>query len=103
MARRRKKTKIKSTKDRLRLSFFRSNTSMYAQVIDDINGVTVLSASSIKEKKNNIESAKNLAQDLSLKLKEKKIEKLVFDRGSYVVKGRIRQFLETLKESGVNV
>ncbi len=91
------------TKDRLRLSVRKSNTSIYAQVIDDKQQITVASASSLKiTKQNKTEEAKEVGKVLATLLKKKSILKLYFDRsGKYV--GRLRVLCDTLRENGINL
>ena len=93
---------------RLRLSIFRSSKNISAQIIDDTNNVTILSASSIekdvKETKTKIKSelSKIVAEKLAKKAQEKKISKIYFDRGIYKYHGRIKIFAETLRKNGMD-
>jgi len=92
-------------KNRYRLSIFKSSKNISAQIIDDINRKTLVSASSIKEKIN----SKNKKKDLSIKTAsllakkalEKKITKVYFDRGSYKYHGRIKLFADELRKNGL--
>ncbi|MER3406906.1 MAG: 50S ribosomal protein L18 [Patescibacteria group bacterium] len=96
--------KIFGTKERPRLSVFRSNQHIYAQVIDDNQGKTIVSASSLEfknEKLTNKEKIEKTAQVLAQRMKEKGIEKIVFDRGGFSYKGRIKLFAEKLRELGI--
>lgn len=98
------RSKIKR-KDRPRLSIFISNRYIYAQLIDDEKGKTILGASeknldNIKGMKK-IEIAKALGLFLAKKAKLKKINKIVFDRGSYTYHGRVRLFAEGAREGGL--
>ena len=101
------KVKKVSSSDRFRLSISRSSKNISAQIIDDINKVTLLSASSIEKdlrtgtKVNKIELSKIVALKLAKKAQEKKITKIYFDRGSYGYHGRIKVFAETLRENGM--
>ncbi|MDC2998374.1 50S ribosomal protein L18 [Candidatus Pelagibacter sp.] len=101
------KAKKVASKDRFRLSIFRSLKNISAQIIDDTKKITLLSASSIEkdlksdEKINKTELSKLVAQKLAKKAKEKKITKIYFDRGSYKYHGRIKIFAETLRENGM--
>ena len=101
------KVKRVASKDRFRLSIYRSAKNISAQIIDDINKVTLLSASSIEknfksgEKVNKTELSKLVAEKLAKKAKEKNISKIYFDRGSYKYHGRIKVFAETLRENGM--
>ena len=87
-----------------RVSIFRSNKNLYAQVIDDTKGITIVSVNSKKEKvgKLNIETAKNLGKLLAQEAMKKKIKKVVFDRGSYKYHGKVKSFAEGAREGGLN-
>ena len=92
---------------RFRLTVSRSNTNISAQIIDDQNNITVLSASS-KEKsiksmkvKNKTELSEVVAKNLAQKAAEKKIKKIYFDRGIYKYHGRVKTFAETLRKNGM--
>ena len=93
---------------RLRLSIFRSSKNISAQIIDDTNNVTILSASSIEKDvketktKNKSELSKIVAEKLAKKAQEKKISKIYFDRGIYKYHGRIKIFAETLRKNGMD-
>jgi large subunit ribosomal protein L18 len=93
--RKRKKirTKISGTSERPRLSVFKSNTAIYAQLIDDTLGVTLASAKGTDPKKVGVEVAKGA--------KAKKVTKIVFDRGGYVYTGKVRALAESLREEGL--
>ena len=102
------RNKIKnSTKgDRYRLSVSRSSKNISAQIIDDVNKITIISASSLKkelksEKKNKTEMSTIVAELLATKAKEKKITKVYFDRGTYKYHGRVKIFAETLRKNGL--
>lgn len=86
-----------------RLSVFRSNTAIYAQLIDDVKGVTLASSSSLelKLKNNNIETAKAVGKDIAKKAKEAKIEKVVFDRSGYLYHGKIKALADSARENGL--
>tara|TARA_Y100000590_G_scaffold4546_1_gene6117 strand:+ start:1634 stop:1978 length:345 start_codon:yes stop_codon:yes gene_type:complete len=99
----RKKLK-KVNKDRLRLTIFRSSKNISAQIIDDKNHKTVVSASSLKEKdkkKNKTDLSIQVAETLSKKAIEKNIKKVYFDRGRYKYHGRIKTFAEALRKNGL--
>tara|TARA_B100000427_G_scaffold284064_1_gene256726 strand:+ start:269 stop:625 length:357 start_codon:yes stop_codon:yes gene_type:complete len=97
-----------SSKDRYRLSVSRSSKNISAQIIDDSNNMTILSASSkdksIKslDKKNKTELSKIVAENLAKKANEKKITKIYFDRGLYKYHGRVKIFAETLRKNGMD-
>ena len=103
----RNKLKKVSKFDRLRLSVSRSSKNISAQIIDDKNRVTLLSASSsdkdIKSlnKKNKTELSKIVAERLAKKAQEKKITKIYFDRAIYKYHGRVKIFAETLRKNGM--
>ena len=94
----------KSNIDRFRLSVFRSSKNMFAQIIDDINNKTLISASSLKKKsdiKNKKDMSINVATMLAKKALDKKITKVYFDRGRYKYHGRIKIFADTLRKNGL--
>lgn len=91
------RNKIRGTSVFPRISVFRSNRFLYAQAIDDENGRTL---AFIEGKKGY--GAKELGLALSVKLKKAKIEKIVFDKGSYKYHGKIEAFATGLREGGIN-
>ncbi|BDV02622.1 MAG: 50S ribosomal protein L18 [Candidatus Hepatoplasma vulgare] len=95
--------KISGTVERPRISVFKSNKYFYVQIIDDVNGKTLASSSSktLKLKDLNIETATKVGKDLVRKMKELKIENVVFDRSGYIYHGKIKAFCETLREEGI--
>ena len=97
------RSKINSTSDRPRVSVYRSNKYVAAQVIDDIKGVTIIGISQKNLKLNGTktEKAKSLGLELANKLKTKKITKIIFDRGSYAYHGRVKSIAEGLREGGM--
>lgn len=102
--------KIKSVAgDRFRLSIFRSNLHIYAQIIDDINGTTLVSASSLdsslKEQfkhGSNIVAATAVGDLVAKRAKEKNITNIVFDRGAYIYHGRIKALAEAARQGGLS-
>ena len=98
----RKKLK-KINSERFRLTVFRSPRNISAQIIDDKNNKTLISASSFKEKKTNKKADLSIyvAENLAKKAKEKKITKIYFDRGGYKYHGRIKIFAEALRKGGL--
>ena len=94
----------KVNSERFRLTVFRSSRNISAQIIDDKNNKTLVSASSIKEKNTN-KKKKDLslivAEMLTKKAMEKKITKVYFDRGRYKYHGRIKIFAEALRKGGL--
>ena len=98
------RTRISGTKDVPRLSVFRSNSHIFAQIIDDEKGTTLVSSSSLSLKiKNggNVEGAKLVGKDIAKKAKSKKITKVVFDRGGYLYHGRIKALADAAREAGL--
>ena len=90
--------------ERYRLTVFRSSRNISAQIIDDKNNKTLVSASSIKEKNTNKKKADLsllVAESLAKKAMEKKITKIYFDRGRYRYHGRIKIFADTLRKGGL--
>ncbi|GIV42731.1 MAG: 50S ribosomal protein L18 [Vicingaceae bacterium] len=99
--------KIYGTPDCPRLSVFRSNKEIYAQVIDDLNGVTLVAASSrekgiSKDGKTKVEIALEVGKLLAKKAKEKGIEKIKFDRNGYLYHGRVKALADGAREGGLN-
>ena len=96
---------ISGTKEVPRLNVFRSNKGIYAQVIDDVNGVTLVSASSKDKDFNayggNIEAAKAVGAALAKRALEKGITEVVFDRGGYVYHGRVAALADAAREAGL--
>lgn len=99
--------KISGTAQKPRLSVFRSNRDIYAQLIDDDNGVTLASASS-KEKDilaqavNKTEKSKLVGSSLARKASELGLTKCVFDRGGYLYHGRVKAIADGAREGGLN-
>ena len=87
-----------------RLNVFRSNSNIFASLIDDESGNTIVSSSSLSLKlKNgsNVEAAKVVGKDLAEKAKAKKIKKVVFDRGGYLYHGRVQALADACREAGL--
>ena len=98
------RSKINGTAECPRLSVFRSNTQIFAQIIDDVKGVTLASSSSVELKiKNggNVEGAKEVGKDIAAKAKKLKIKNVVFDRGGYLYHGRVQALAEAARENGL--
>jgi large subunit ribosomal protein L18 len=95
--------KISGTTERPRLSVFKSNTGIYAQLIDDIKGVTVAASSSIElgKKKVNIENSKSVGKKLAEKAVSSGVKEIVFDRNGYLYHGNIKAFAEGAREGGL--
>lgn len=100
---RRIRSKISGTAERPRLNVFRSNAFIYAQLIDDVKGVTLCAASDIKSKakQTKTESAKKVGEELAKKAKDLKIENVVFDRGGYKFHGRVKALADGARENGL--
>ena len=98
------RSKIRGTAARPRLSVFRSLSHIYAQLVDDEKGKIIASASDLelkKSKKKKVEKAKEIGKLISKKALEKKIEKVVFDRGGYQYHGRVKALAEGAREGGL--
>ena len=98
--------KISGTPERPRLNVFRSNANIYAQIIDDVNGVTLVSAStldkSIEGPTGNMEAARKVGALIAERAKAKGIENVVFDRGGYIYHGRVQELAEGAREGGLD-
>jgi len=99
------RSKISGTAERPRLNVFRSNTNIYAQIIDDISGVTLASASSLDKEitgnGGNKEAAKEVGKLVAQRAADKGITEVVFDRGGYVYHGRVKELAEGAREGGL--
>lgn len=99
------RTKISGTPECPRLCVFRSNTNVYAQVIDDVNKVTLVSASTldkeVKTKKSNKEAAKEVGTLVAKRALEKNIKSVVYDRGGYIYHGVVKELAEAAREAGL--
>ena len=100
------RAKISGTASTPRLNVFRSNNNIFAQIIDDEIGVTLVSASSIdKDLKlsngGNIEAATKVGELLAKRAKDAKIKSVVFDRGGYLYHGRVKALAEAAREKGL--
>ena len=98
--------KISGTPERPRLNVFRSNANIYAQLIDDVNGVTLVSANTLEKEfegaTGNAEAAKKVGTVLAERAKAKGIDKVVFDRGGYIYHGRVAALAEGAREGGLD-
>ena len=97
------RAKISGTAERPRLNVFRSEKNIYAQVIDDVNGVTLCSASSLKLEGNggNKTAAREVGKAVAKAALAKGIEEVVFDRGGYLYHGRVAELAEGAREGGL--
>ena len=97
--------KISGTPECPRLNVFRSNANIYAQIIDDVNGVTLVSANTLEKgfegATGNAEAAKKVGTVLAERAKAKGIEEVVFDRGGYVYHGRVAALADGAREGGL--
>jgi len=100
--------RISGTPERPRLAVFRSNNHMYVQVIDDVAGNTLVSASTLQgevkeglEKTNNIDAAAKLGTVIARRALDKGIKTVVFDRGGYVYHGKVKALAEAAREAGL--
>ena len=98
------RNKISGTPECPRLCVYRSNKNIEAQIIDDVNGVTLVSSSSMSlklENGSNIEAATAVGKDIAEKALAKKLETIVFDRSGYIYHGRIKALAEAAREAGL--
>ena len=99
------RAKISGTAERPRLNVFRSLSNIYAQIIDDTTGKTLVSASSVEKgfegNGGNKEAAKKVGIMIAERAKEKGITEVVFDRGGYVYHGRVKELAEGAREGGL--
>ena len=97
--------KISGTADRPRLCVYRSNTNIYAQIIDDVAGNTIVSASTldkeVKTKYANKDAAKEVGTLIAKRAAEKKIKSVVFDRSGYIYHGVVKELAEAAREGGL--
>ena len=99
------RTKVAGTSERPRLSVFRSNTGIYAQIIDDSTGRTLAAATSKKvtaEGGNGVALAAAVGRQVAAVAQEKGITKVVFDRSGYLYHGRVKSLAEGAREGGLN-
>jgi large subunit ribosomal protein L18 len=101
--------KMSGTAERPRLNVYRSLNHIYTQLIDDLNGTTLVSASSFGKKSDadgkayggNVEAAKAVGKLIAERAQEKGIKKVVFDRGGYLYHGRVKALAEAAREAGL--
>ena len=103
---RRVRKKVRGTAERPRLAVFRSNKHIYAQVIDDIAGVTIAAASTADASitdaaKGNVEAAKKVGALVAERAKAAGVEKVVFDRGGFLYHGRVAALADAAREAGL--
>ena len=99
---RQKRTKIKSTPDRFRLSVFRSNRNIVAQIIDDSAGNTIIQSSSLKDGGQNVAAAQAVGKTLAERALAGGIKRVVFDRGNQIYAGRIKALADAARSAGLD-
>ena len=99
------RTKVSGTAERPRLCVYRSNSNLYAQIIDDVAGNTLVAASTldkeVKAKKSNIEAAKEVGALIAKRAEAKNITTVVYDRGGYIFHGVVKELAEAAREGGL--
>ena len=102
------RNRFSGTAERPRLAVFRSNNHMYAQIIDDVAGHTLASASTLEkeikaelEKTNNVDAAAYLGTVIAKRAIEKGIKEVVFDRGGFIYQGKVAALAEAAREAGL--
>ena len=99
------RTKVSGTAERPRLCVYRSNSNIYAQIIDDVAGNTLVAASTldkeVKTKKSNKEAAAEVGALIAKRAKAKKITTVVYDRGGYIFHGVVKELAEAAREGGL--
>ncbi len=105
---RRIRSRLSGTPEKPRLAVFRSNKHMYAQVIDDVAGNTIVSASTLQgevkeglEKTNDIKAAAKLGEVIARKALDNGIKMVVFDRGGYIYQGKVKALADAAREAGL--
>jgi large subunit ribosomal protein L18 len=96
--------KIKGTDERPRLCVFKSLNNIYAQLVDDVTGKTLLTVSTLADikEKSGRDAAFEVGKLLATKAKDKKIDKVVFDRSGYIYHGRVKAVADGAREGGLN-
>ena len=100
--------RLSGSEARPRMTVYRSNKQIYVQLVDDVSGQTLVSASSkekeiASQKVNKIEQAKLVGKRIAEKAKEKGIETVVFDRNGYLYHGRVKNLADAARESGLKI
>ena len=99
------RAKISGTTERPRLAVYRSNANIYAQIIDDVKGITLCAASSVEAGFEGVGSNKEAAKKVGMKIAEKAlaagITEVVFDRGGYIYHGRVSELAAGAREGGL--
>ena len=104
------RAKVSGTSERPRLSVYRSLNNISVQIIDDIKGVTLVSASTMDKAlvekvkgKTKVEQAKIVGEEIAKKAKAKKIKTVVFDRGGYLYTGRVKALADACRDAGLTI
>ena len=99
------RNKVSGTAERPRLCIYKSNTNIYAQIIDDVAGNTLVQASTldkeVKTKKSNLEAAKEVGTLIAKRAASKKIKTVVYDRSGYIYHGVVKELAEAAREGGL--
>lgn len=102
------RNKISGTSARPRLAVYRSNTHIYAQIIDDLKGITIVAASTVEkaikdslEKTNDVAAAVAVGTAVAQKALDKGIDTVVFDRGGYIYHGKVKALADAAREAGL--
>jgi large subunit ribosomal protein L18 len=105
---RRLRSRLSGTPERPRLAVFRSNSHMYAQIIDDVAGKTLVSASTLEaevknelKKTNDVEAAAKVGEVIAKKALNAGIKEVVFDRGGYIYQGKVKALADAAREAGL--
>ena len=97
--------KVSGTAERPRLNVYRSSNHIYAQLIDDVTGVTIVAASSVEKDfgaaGGNKDAARKVGQLIALRAADKGVSEVVFDRGGYIYHGRVKELAEGAREGGL--
>ncbi len=103
------RNRFSGTPERPRLAVFRSNKHMYAQVIDDVAGNTLVAASTLEKEvaselkyTDNVEAAQKLGEVIAKRALEKGIKEVVFDRGGFIYQGKVKALAEAAREAGLD-
>ena len=100
------RAKVSGTPERPRLNVFRSRENIYAQIIDDVSGTTLVSASTVEKDFDgyggNKEAARKVGKTVAERAKAKGIDSVVFDRGGYIYTGRVAELAEGAREGGLD-
>lgn len=100
--RKRIRAKVTGSEIRPRLSIYKSNVAMYAQIINDETGITIAATSSLKfTEGNKTEAAKSVGSEIAKLAKAKGVSKVVFDRGGFIFTGRVKALADSAREAGL--